>query len=157
MGDEFEEFYEKKIVPNLPFLTSTLRVDVIQQRLVQQRLINEVDDQTLRLPTKTPIEHATHFLNDLLKDWLADEYKKFCDILVESAASYPPHKTIAQTLGLPLPRDAAELAVSGASRPSPATSSRQVTDREVTDIELDKVYDCIINISLLFKPQMSVN
>ena len=98
-----EDFYEKKILPNLDTFTSTLRVDLIQQNLLQQGLITPKDDQALRLQTVTAMDHASHFLNDLLKDWPAESYEKFCRILVESAATYPPHKTIAQKLDLPLP------------------------------------------------------
>jgi hypothetical protein len=55
---------------------------------------------------------------------------------VDSAATHPPHKKIAQKLELPLQYSSTGLA---AAHSSPATSSRQDTGRELTDPELEKV------------------
>ena len=95
-------FYENTVKPNLDALTSTLRVDKIQQKLVAEGLINARDDQKLRLQSTTPMEHATYFLNDLLRDWPADSYEKFCGVIVESVRTYPEHRTVAQLLKLDL-------------------------------------------------------
>jgi hypothetical protein len=54
---------------------------------------------------------------------------------VDSAATHPPHKKIAQKLELPLQYSSTGLA---AAHSSPATSSRQDTGRELTDPELEK-------------------
>ena len=100
MGDE--DFYENTVKPNLETLTSTLRVDKIQQKLVSEGLINAMDDQKLRLPNMTPMDNATYFLNDLLRNWPAESYEKFCGIIVESVRTYPEHRTVAQLLNIDL-------------------------------------------------------
>jgi hypothetical protein len=94
-----DEFYKTTVKPNLDSLTSTLRVDIIQQKLQQEGLITDRDDQVLRLEMKTPIRRATYFL-DILQQWDAGSYWKFCKIVWESTASCPAHKKVARLLKL---------------------------------------------------------
>ena len=94
-----DEFYETTIRPNLHKLTTTLRVEIIQQRLQQENLITENDNQALRLAHMTPIKRAQYLL-DLLKRWDAVSNMKFCQIIQESATNCPAHRTVAQLLKL---------------------------------------------------------
>ena len=99
MADEEEDFYETKIRPNLAKLTSSLRVEIIQQHLQQEGLITDRDDQVLRLDMRTPIQRATYFL-DQLKSWTDDDFRKFFIIIWESKANCPAHRKVAQLLNL---------------------------------------------------------
>ena len=111
MGDE-EDYYETTIRPKLDKLTSSLRVEIIQQKLLQEKLITDVDDETLRLEKSTPIQRATYFLG-LLKSWDEDSYMKFFQIIRESGKNCPAHRKVAQLLKLDAPETASALKLQG--------------------------------------------
>jgi hypothetical protein len=107
MADEVD-YYVTTIKPNLDQLTSALRVKIIQQKLQEENLITEQDDQTLRFEMKTPYQQATFVLN-LLKDWEAEDQMKFFQIIRESSKSCPAHKKITKLLKLDALETAAAL------------------------------------------------
>jgi hypothetical protein len=107
MADEVD-YYVTTIKPNLDQLTSALRVKIIQQKLQEENLITEQDDQTLRFEMKTPYQQAQYVL-DLLKGWAAKDQMKFFQIIRESAKSCPAHRKITDLLKLDALETAAAL------------------------------------------------
>jgi hypothetical protein len=118
--EEQDNFYDSMIKPKLSDLTSALRVDQIQQKLLQEDLITDDDDQMLKAE-RTPNGRAVYFL-DLLKQWDGPSFMKLFQIIRDSAKSCPAHRTVVQLLKLDSP-ETMSMSKVPRGKPSPIPTS----------------------------------